>query len=169
MEKNIKPNEFWPWVHERIKHWLKARRLLLVTFCELSSAKDFHSYDPNQGQLLQTFCQQLVDYISEGHFEIFEQLINEGHLFNDAEALASGKKLLPTIYALTDLILDFNDKYLATDDLSSLAADLSSLGENMAQRFEIEDNMVNILHSAHYQQVLISRKPAKLRSIKKPH
>ena len=158
-DKNLKPNEFWPWAHERIKHWLEARRKLLVTFCELSNIEDFHNDDLAQGRLLQTFCQQLVDYISEAHFEIFEQLINEGHLFNDAEALASGNKLLPAIYTLTDLLLDFNDKYLATDDLSSLAADLSNLGENMAQRFEIEDNMVNILHSAHYQQVLISKKP----------
>ena len=147
-------------MHERIKHWLEARRVLLITFCELSNIKDFRDQGRRQGQLLQTFCQQLVDYISEGHFEIFEQLINEGHLFNDAEALASGKKLLPAIYSLTDLILDFNDKYLATDDCSSLAIDLSNLGENMAQRFEIEDSMVNILHSAHYQQVLIPNKPA---------
>ena len=158
-EKNLKPSEFWPWVHERIKHWLEARRMLLVTFCQLSNVENFHYDDLIQGHLLQTFCQQLVDYISEGHFEIFEQLINEGHLFNDAEALDSGKRLLPAIYALTDLILDFNDKYLATDDLSSVAIDLSGLGEHMAQRFEIEDNMVNILHSAHYQQVLIPRKP----------
>ena len=156
---NLKPNEFWPWAHERIKHWLEARRELLVTFCQLTSIKDFHDDDLTQGKQLQMFCQQLVDYISEGHFEIFEQLIHEGHLFNDAKALASGKKLLPAIYALTDLILDFNDKYLATDDLSSLATDLSVLGENLAQRFEIEDRMVNILHSAHYQQVLIKKPP----------
>jgi len=156
---NLKPNEFWPWAHERIKHWLEARRELLVTFCQLTSIKDFHDDDLAQGKQLQMFCQQLVDYISEGHFEIFEQLIHEGHLFNDAKALASGKKLLPAIYALTDLILDFNDKYLATDDLSSLATDLSVLGENLAQRFEIEDRMVNILHSAHYQQVLIKKPP----------
>ena len=156
---NLKPNEFWPWAHERIKHWLEARRELLVTFCQLTSIKDFHDDDLAQGKQLQMFCQQLVDYISEGHFEIFEQLINEGHLFNDAIALASGKKLLPAIYALTDLILDFNDKYLATDDLSSLATDLSVLGENLAQRFEIEDRMVNILHSAHYQLVLIKKPP----------
>ena len=156
---NLKPNEFWPWAHERIKHWLEARRELLVTFCQLTSIKDFHDDDLTQGKQLQMFCQQLVDYISEGHFEIFEQLINEGHLFNDAKAIALGKKLLPAIYALTDLILDFNDKYLATDDLSSLATDLSVLGENLAQRFEIEDRMVNILHSAHYQQVLIKKPP----------
>lgn len=150
----LKPIEFWPWAHERIKHWLEARQTLLITFCELSAVIDFRDTELNQGKLLQTFCQQLVDYISEGHFEIFEELINEGHLFNDADALASGKKLLPAIYALTDVILDFNDKYLATDDLLSLAVDLSNLGERLAQRFEIEDRMVNILHSAHYQQVL---------------
>jgi regulator of sigma D len=66
---------------------------------------------------------------------------------------------LPDIYALTDLILDFNDKYLATDDLSAVSIDLSNLGEHLAQRFEVEDNMVTILHSAHYQQVLIAKKP----------
>ncbi|MDG1694188.1 MAG: sigma D regulator [Porticoccaceae bacterium] len=159
-DKNLQPNEFWPWVHDRIKHWLEARRNLLVTFCELSNVKDFDDKNLHQGRLLQTFCQQLVDYISEGHFEIFEQLINEGHLFNDSEALASGKKLLPAIYSLTDVILDFNDKYLATDDLSSLTIDLSKLGENLAQRFEIEDSMVNTLHSEHYQQILIPKKPA---------
>jgi regulator of sigma D len=94
-EKHLQPNEFWPWVHERIKHWLEARRILLITFCELSKVKKFHDKNINQGQLLQRFCQQLVDYISEGHFEIFEQLMNEGHLFNDAEALASGKNFCP--------------------------------------------------------------------------
>ena len=67
-----------PWVHERIRHWLEARRVLLITFCELSNIHDFLDEDPVHGKLLQTFCQQLVDYISEGHFEIFEQLINEG-------------------------------------------------------------------------------------------
>jgi regulator of sigma D len=159
-DTNIKPNEFWSWAHERIKHWLEARRELLVIFCRLSNFKDFKDNDYAQGKQLQTFCQQLVDYISEGHFEIFEQLIDEGHLFNDADALASGKKLLPAIYSLTDLILDFNDKYLATDDLSTLTTDLSILGETLAQRFEIEDRMVNILHSAHYQQVLIKQKPS---------
>jgi regulator of sigma D len=157
---HLKPIEFWPLAHERIKHWLEARQALLITFCELSTVKDFHDTNLSQGKLLQTFCQQLVDYISEGHFEIFEELINEGHLFNDDEALASGKKLLPALYALTDVILDFNDKYLATDDLLSLAVDLSILGERLAQRFEIEDSMVNILHSVHYQQVLFPSKVA---------
>ena len=67
---HLKPIEFWPLAHERIKHWLEARQALLITFCELSTVKDFHDTNLSQGKLLQTFCQQLVDYISEGHFEI---------------------------------------------------------------------------------------------------
>jgi len=159
-DKKLRPSEFWPLAHKRIKHWLEARGLLLVSYCKLTDTKEFHGKNLKQGLQLQTFCEQLVDYISEGHFEIFEQLINEGHLFNDAKALASGKKLLAAIHPLTDLILDFNDKYLATDDLSALAVDLSILGENLEQRFEIEDSMVEILHSAHCQQALKGAKPS---------
>jgi len=157
-DKKLGPSEFWPLAHELIKHWLEARKVLLVSYCDLSDIKEFFNDSPTQGKQLQTFCEQLVDYISEGHFEIFEQLINEGHLFNDARALDIGKRLLAEIHPMTDLILDFNDKYLATDDLLTLAIDLSTLGENLAKRFEIEDKMVDILHSAHCQQALADSK-----------
>jgi len=96
----------------------------------------------------------LVDYVSEGHFEIFEQLLNEGYLFSDSKGLAIGEELLLRIHSLTERVLDFNDKYLATDDLTALATDLSFIGETLAQRFEIEDKMVDILHNAHYQKAL---------------
>ncbi|CAI8359428.1 MAG: Regulator of sigma D [Cellvibrionales bacterium UBA7375] len=75
---------------------LKLAGYFLLPFVSSAKSKKFHDKNINQCQLFQRFCQQLVDYISEGHFEIFEQLINEGHLFNDAEALASGKNFCPT-------------------------------------------------------------------------
>jgi regulator of sigma D len=144
----LMPEQFWPKMHERIEHWLEARRLLLVSYCELSE------HSQNKGKKLQSFCEQLVDYISEGHFEIFEQLLREGYLFKDAKGITAGEDLLITIHSHTQQVLDFNDKYLATDDLTTLSADLSSLGEILAQRFDVEDQMVDILHNAHYQQAL---------------
>ena len=47
-----------------------------------------------------------------------------------------------------------NDKYLETDDLESLAVDLSSIGEFLAQRFESEDKMIEVLHNAHVPALL---------------
>ncbi|MCS5587903.1 MAG: sigma D regulator [Porticoccaceae bacterium] len=155
MQNNkLTPHQFWSQMDKRIEHWLEARQLLLVKYCELSELHEFNGDNPYQSSQLQKFCEQTVDYISEGHFEIFEQLLSEGNLFSDDKGLAIGDDLLPTIHSHTAAILDFNDKYLATDDLSALAADLSSLGETLAQRFEIEDKMVAVLHSSHHQQIL---------------
>jgi regulator of sigma D len=56
----------------------------------------------------------------------------------------------------TELILDFNDKYLATDDLEALTQDLSNVGEALAQRFESEDKMIAVLHDAHLEQLIQS-------------
>jgi regulator of sigma D len=153
-DSTLTPDQFWPQMHERIENWLEARKKLLVSYCELSETRDFSNECPQQGMQLQTFCEQLIDYTSEGHFEIFEQLLNEGYLFSDAKGLAIGEKLLTTIHSHTELVVDFNDKYLATEDLTTLAADLSVLGEVLAQRLEVEDKMVDILHNAHYQEAL---------------
>ena len=49
----------------------------------------------------------------------------------------------------TEWILDFNDKYLETDDLASLTPDLSQLGETLETRFSAEDRMISVLHTSH--------------------
>ena len=46
-------------------------------------------------------------------------------------------------------MLDFNDKYQETDDLETLGADLSVLGETLETRFGAEDRMIAMLHTAH--------------------
>ena len=49
--------------------------------------------------------------------------------------------------------MDFNDKYLETDDLDTLATDLSVIGEALEQRFESEDKMIEVLHNGHLEQL----------------
>ena len=89
-----------------------------------------------------------------GHFEVFEQLAAEGKAFSDKEGLEQGAALMEKIQPSTELILDFNDKYLATDDLDALTTDLSEIGETLAQRFESEDKMIEVLHNSHVSQLL---------------
>jgi regulator of sigma D len=141
--------ERWGGVSIIIDRWLKERQDLLVLFCKLTAEQDADQIEQN----LRSFCQILVDYVSAGHFEVYEQLVNEGREYGDQEALNEAKNHFKSIDASTEWILDFNDKYQETDDLVTLKNDLSKLGESFAVRFEAEDTMIEILHNSHRNQV----------------
>jgi len=140
--------ERWGGVSEIIDRWLEERQAMLVQYCALSGL-DQDLSDLQRGEKLRSFCQILVDYVSAGHFEVYDQLIKEGREFDDAEALQEASKLYDTIDTTTERLLDFNDKYLETDDLSSLTADLSQLGEALEVRFSTEDRLISVLHTSH--------------------
>lgn len=144
--------ERWGGVSEIIDRWLDERKELLVDYCELSNAVNT-SEDADQGPMLRKLCQIMVDYVSAGHFEVYEQLMQEAKDFDDTEGLRVAGELYKTIDATTEDILDFNDKYQETDDLETLNADLSKVGEWLATRFEAEDRMIEVLHVAHKDQV----------------
>ena len=146
--------QHWGGVSEVIDRWLEERRELLVKYCELSEINNFDGANEDHGSKLQNFCELMVDYVSVGHFEVFEQLAGEGKAFSDKEGLAQGAELMKKIQPSTEFILDFNDKYLATDDLDTLTTDLSGIGETLALRFESEDKMIEVLHSSHVRLLM---------------
>lgn len=140
--------ERWGGVSDIIDRWLEERQELLVRYCNLSEdrRKTRRAEYPVQ---LQGLCQILVDYVSAGHFEVYDQLIKEGREFDDQDALKEASTLFSKIDSTTEIVLDFNDKYLETDDLTTIASDLSQLGETLASRFEAEDRMIEVLHISH--------------------
>jgi len=140
--------ERWGGVNEIIDRWLEERQAMLVQYCALSGLNQDLS-DLQRGEKLRSFCQILVDYVSAGHFEVYDQLIKEGREFDDADALQEASKLYDTIDTTTERLLDFNDKYLETDDVSSLSIDLSQLGEALEVRFSAEDRLISVLHTSH--------------------
>lgn len=140
--------ERWGGVSEIIDRWLEERQAVLVQYCALSDREQNLS-DLQRGEKLRSFCQILVDYVSAGHFEVYDQLIKEGREFDDAEALQEASKIYDTIDTTTERLLDFNDKYLETDDISSLTTDLSHLGEALEVRFSAEDRLISVLHTSH--------------------
>lgn len=140
--------ERWGGVNEIIDRWLEERQAMLVQYCALSGL-DQDLSELQRGEKLRVFCQILVDYVSAGHFEVYDQLIKEGREFDDAEALQEAGKLYDTIDTTTERLLDFNDKYLETDDLSSISGDLSQLGEALEVRFSTEDRLISVLHTSH--------------------
>lgn len=140
--------ERWGGVSEIIDRWLEERQQMLVQYCALSGL-DQNLSDVQRGEKLRSFCQILVDYVSAGHFEVYDQLIKEGREFDDADALQEAGKLYDVVDKTTEKLLDFNDKYLETDDLSSLTSDLSLLGEALEVRFSAEDRLISVLHTSH--------------------
>jgi len=145
--------ERWGGVSEIIDRWLHSRQLLLVSFCALSEKKTIADGDKEAEASLRELCQKLVDYVSAGHFEVYDQLIQEGQAFGDSAGLQEAKGLYREIDATTDIAVDFNDKYMETDDLSTLVQDLSELGEALETRFSAEDRMIDTLHTAHKNQL----------------
>lgn len=140
--------ERWGGVSDIIDRWLEERKELLVLYCSLSDRGSEDTLAEREVKV-RRFCQILVDYVSAGHFEVYEQLVKEGKEFEDLDGLALAKGHYKTIDATTEGILDFNDKYQETDDLQTLESDLSTLGESLAVRFEAEDNMIKVLHTSH--------------------
>ncbi|WP_220719214.1 sigma D regulator [Agarivorans litoreus] len=143
----------WGGASQVIDAWLDARKQLLIAYCKLAGLPPYDSDErslPALPQITQ-FCQQLVDYASTGHFEIYEQIVSE--CANDGDTLP-GEKLLPQITETTDTALAFNDKYAEVNEdleLGSFDKDLSLLGQEMEVRFAIEDELLDHLYQ-HSQQ-----------------
>lgn len=146
--------ERWGGVNDIIDRWLEERQQLLVKYCALSGLESASLSVSQRGEMLREVCQILVDYVSAGHFEIYDQLIKEGREFEDKEALQEAGLLYTTIDKTTEKLLDFNDKYLETDDLGSIDTDLSRLGETLETRFAAEDRMIAVLHTSHKDLVV---------------
>jgi regulator of sigma D len=144
----------WSNVSQSIERWLEERRELLAKYCELTEIIDVDENAIAHAEQLEVFCELMVDYVSVGHFEIFDQLHKEGQLFEDSSGLDKEPNLLEKIQSTTEYVLDFNDKYLSSNDLDALIIDLASLGETLAQRFALEDTLIDVLHSSHVTKLL---------------
>lgn len=135
--------ERWGGVHQLLDRWLQDRHQLINAFQSLSGRPQASC------PLLEEFCVQLMDYVSAGHFEIYEQLLAEARAFEDQDALALAGQVFPQIEASTAAVLDFNDRCDNGDCRDSLARELQQLGALLEQRFELEDCLIEVLHTAH--------------------
>ena len=144
---------------EVIERWIEERRELLVKYCELTEVTDFSDPENNYDAELQQFCEIMVDYISVGHFEVFEQITKEAEIFGNDQGLDKSPELIEKIQITTELILDFNDKYITAKDLDALIIDLAALGETFVQRFADEDALIDILHSTNVSKLIGETEP----------
>ncbi len=129
-----------------IKKWLAERNELLVLYCQMSG-KRRGKVLPDKQQINQ-FCDILIDYVSAGHFEVYEEIASRCSV-NGSHNLELLESLLPQIHQTTDVVVHFNDKYTDFDDkmMNELDADLSILGEAIAYRVELEDKLIHQIRS----------------------
>jgi regulator of sigma D len=144
--------ERWGGVHKLIDRWLLERSELIRSYDALGDTPEALAAD-RKG--LQTFCEFLVDYVSAGHFEIYEQLNSEAKAFNDERGLEwADTTIYPRLNAITATALAFNDRCDKGDvsDCSLVAAEFNALGGLLHERFELEDCLIEVLHNAHKEQ-----------------
>lgn len=128
-----------------IEELKNERHQVWSMYCHVADLKPFTA-NTKVKKNIQKFSQLLVDYISLGHFGIYERLINGKERRNAVLEIA--EKIYPELSKTTDAALAFNDKYENTEtnlNTESLAQDLSVLGEQLAVRIELEDKLCNIL------------------------
>ena len=143
--------ERWGGVHQLIDRWLHERHELVTAYKGLVDVPQVPS---TSSEALQGFCQLMVDYVSAGHFEVYEQLTNEAKAFNDQRGLELAKQIYPRLEAITAVALAFNDRCDNGDcrDDVSLSEQLHHLGQLLHERFELEDCLIEVLHNAHQNQ-----------------
>ena len=147
--------ERWGSVSELIDRWLKARQDLIIQYCGLSGVAAINDVAIVRKRL-GYLCDVLVDYVSAGHFEVYEQLIQEAREFDDG-GLELASKIYPRITASTEHALAFNDRFESGDmsetGLKALYSKLSELGEVLEERFSLEDLLIESLHNVHKDKV----------------
>ncbi len=143
--------EQWGGSSDVIDHWLDTRQILIVEYCRLAALKPSATAKsveklPSPDEL-QVFCQHMVDYISEGHFKIYEMVMDKwkstGFSPTDDINQTYGKIVLTT-----DPLLNFTDKYASVsvdDPLEGFDSDLSFIGEIVETRFEVEDQLIQMI------------------------
>ena len=96
---------------------------------------------------LQELLNHMVDYLAMGHFTVYQRII-EGTERRGAVREAA-EVAYPGIGETTDVMVAFNDKYEnfdgAAEDQEALKKDLSRLGEMMAIRGDLEDEIIEAL------------------------
>ncbi|MDH5435724.1 MAG: sigma D regulator [Gammaproteobacteria bacterium] len=127
-----------------IQKLVDARTNMLTLYGKLAENHPFNKEDDikNIGTLLQNFCNSLIDYTAEAHFHLYK------HFADNAERRQTVKDVAEQIYSriaeITQTIVDFNDKYTkATTSPKTLDQDLSKLGEILADRIELEDQLID--------------------------
>ena len=88
-----------------VDRWLHVRKHLLVAYYNLVGIKPGkESFMRLNEKALDDFCQSLVDYLSDGHFNIYERIIRE---MEGTTPYLAASKLYPLLEANTQQTVSY--------------------------------------------------------------
>ena len=111
-------------------NFANCRQRLITHLVELNNALDQGLTDLSQS-LLTRFCNSLVDYLSAGHFQVFQRLIPEPHEY-------------AAIESTTLVAMRFNDEFgdVENVNIKQVKVSLEQLALVLGTRFELEDDIL---------------------------
>ncbi len=134
---------------EKLATLVKTRTETLSLYTELANQQPFEG-DEITREALQDFCQALIDYAASAHFQLYRYISDK--LERRTPVIEVAGSIYPRIAQTTDRILRFNDRYEDVDLMSCdgevlerLSTDLSSLGETLAERIQLEDQVISAM------------------------
>jgi regulator of sigma D len=134
---------------QKLATLVKTRSETLSLYSELANQRPFEA-DEVTSEALQEFCQALIDYAASAHFQLYRYISDR--LERRTPVLEVADRIYPRIVQTTDNILRFNDKYETVDLLNGnkeiltlLDSDLSRLGETLAERIQLEDQVIGAM------------------------
>lgn len=132
--------------NELVDQWLHARKELLVSYCTLVGLKpNKEKHTPLNEKARDNFCHNLVDYLSAGHFHLYQRVIDEAEGASSPVKLQAAK-IYPALELNTEAIMAFHDSYTENDidDDNAFAFHyaLSDVGEALDARFQLEDQLI---------------------------
>lgn len=125
-----------------IEALLEERKQVWSLYCVVAGLNETKT-NKSMEVLIEDFCQLLVDYISLGHFGVYQKILDGSE--RRKAIINAAERLYPKISKATEVVLDFNDKYQTLTPkmiLNDLSNDLSELGEQLANRIELEDQLL---------------------------
>ncbi|WP_434144292.1 sigma D regulator [Photobacterium leiognathi] len=140
----------WGGHNDVIDQWLMMRQQLLIDYCKLAGLSPTEAAKNRQlptASQLTLFNEALVDYISAGHFKIYDSVMERWHQtgYSPTEEISA---LYAKITLTTDPLLNFHDRYHSIKDddlLTHFDDDLSNVGELMEMRFGLEDKLIELI------------------------
>ena len=140
------------WINDMIK----ARKELVIQYMKILNVSVSRSSNKNEVcypsyEDVTKFCDQLVDYMSHGHFDLFPKILE---LIENASgrSLSIAHRTLPRIEDTTEYLMKFTDKYaedLNEAKMATVQKDLSSIGKALEVRFKNEDRLIIALRLVH--------------------
>jgi regulator of sigma D len=128
-----------------IEGMLGEREQMLLLLWKVSG-RDSEEEEAADSKQLHEFTRVLVDYIAAGHFGLYERIIEGGE--RRVPVVEKAKEIYPRIAETTDAAIDLNDKHEGVEGAflaESLPTDISKLSEDLVERIELEDQLIDAM------------------------